>query len=104
MAIPSPIVMTKDGTIVGVQRCLLFYLLVVADIRSMTKIGAGLLLYMVTNIARYFLLSRLGKFLVITQDEIEKIKAYISHNWKNDVILVLLCSISVMPNSPIPNN
>jgi len=99
--IPSPIIMTMAGTIAGAQGRPLFYLLVVAVLSSIAKTGAGVLLYVLADKAEDFLLTRFGKFLGITHDEIEKIGAYISHSWKDDVVLFLLRSIPVMPSSPI---
>lgn len=99
--IPSPIIMTMAGTIAGAQGRPLFYLLVVAVISSVAKTGAGVLLYVVADKSLDFLISRFGKFLGISHDEIEKIGAYISHSWKDDVVLFLLRSIPVMPSSPI---
>jgi len=99
--IPSPIIMTMAGTFAQAQGRPLFYLLVIAVLSSVAKTAAGLLLYVVADKGGDFLLTRFGKFLGITQDEVEKIGAYISGGWKDDVVLFLLRSIPVMPSSPI---
>jgi membrane protein DedA with SNARE-associated domain len=99
--IPSPVIMTMAGTIAQAQGRPLFYLLVVAVLSSVAKTAAGLLLYIVADKGGDFLLTRFGKFLGITQEEIEKIGAYISGGWKDDIVLFLLRSIPVMPSSPI---
>jgi len=99
--IPSPIIMTMAGTIAQAQGRLLVYLLVVALLSSAAKTVAGLLLYIIADKGGDFLVSHFGKFLNITQEEIEKIGAYISGGWKDDVVLFLLRSIPVMPSSPI---
>ena len=99
--IPSPIIMTMAGTIAGAQGRPLFYLLVVAVLSSLAKTGAGWLLYVVADKAEDFLMTHFGKFLGISHDEVEKIGAYLSGGWKDDVVLFLLRSIPVMPSSPI---
>ena len=99
--IPSPIIMTMAGTIAQAQNRALMYLLVVAVLSAFAKTLAGWILYVLADKAEDFLMRHFGKFFGISHDEIEKIGAYISGGWKDDVVLFLLRSIPVMPSSPI---
>ncbi|MEE4195191.1 MAG: hypothetical protein V2J07_08335, partial [Anaerolineae bacterium] len=99
--IPSPIIMTMEGSMAQVQGVAIPYLLVLASISAFAKTLAGWLLYFVADVAEDWFMTRFGKFFGISHDEIERIGAYISGGWKDSLVLFALRSIPVMPSSPI---
>jgi len=99
--IPSPLVMTLAGSLTlasGASYTVLFYLALVG---SVAKTIASLLVYLVSDKAEDLILGKFGRYLGITHQEIEQFGGYLSGGWKDDLVMLALRAIPVIPTSPV---
>ena len=99
--IPSPFVLTTAGSITAAQNNPLSYIFYIALLGAISKTLGGWLLYTVSDKAEDFLFSKFGKFIGVTQGEIEKIGKYLNGGWRDKVVLFVLRALPVAPSSPI---
>lgn len=99
--IPSPIIMTLAGTLAATKQTPVWYLIILGLIGAVTKTFASLILYWIGDKAEDLLVGRLGKYVGISQKEVEKIGAQFSGNNRDVVVLILARAIPIMPTSPV---
>jgi membrane protein DedA with SNARE-associated domain len=99
--IPSPIVMTVAGSIAQVQHKPILYLLVLSILGALGKtLGASVLYYLSTK-AEHIVLSKFGKFIGVSEKEVESIGKHISGSTKDILILTLVRSLPIVPSAPV---
>lgn len=97
--IPSPLIMTTAGTLAHTQNQTLFYLFWLALAASFGKTIASWFYYMLADKTEDLILTRFGKFIGVTHNEIESIGKHFKGTWKDDVILFLVRALPIMPTS-----
>ncbi len=97
--IPSPLVMTTAGTLAQTQNQTLFYLFWLALAASAGKTMASWLYYVVADKAEDLILTRFGKFIGISHSEIESIGKHFNGTWRDDVVLLVVRALPIMPTS-----
>lgn len=99
--IPSPIVMTLAGSLAQSQGQALIYLLWLAVIGAIGKTFGSYLLYLVVNRAGDWFLAKFGRFVGVSSAEIEQIGRHLNKGWKDDIILIILRALPIMPTAPV---
>ena len=99
--IPSPLVMTTAGTLAHTQNHTLLYLFWLALMASFGKTIASWLYYVLADKTEDLILTRYGKFIGVSHNEIESIGKHFNGTWKDDVILLVVRALPIMPTSLI---
>lgn len=99
--VPSPFVMTLAGSVAESQGYAFWYLLVIAVIASAGKTLGAILLYWLADKAEDLMLSRIGKFVGITHQEVEKFGSKLSGTKRDLITLLIIRSTPVIPSAPI---
>lgn len=99
--IPSPLVMTTAGTIAHAKDHQIAYLLFLAFLASCGKTIASWLLYVLADKLEDFISSRFGKILRFSHKDIENIGRHFNGTIKDDIILVALRALPIMPTSTV---
>lgn len=97
--IPSPLVMTTTGTLAHTQNHTLLYLFWLALVASLGKTMASWLYYMLADKTEDLVLTRFGKYIGISHKEIENIGRHFNGTWKDDVVLLVVRALPIMPTS-----
>ena len=97
--IPSPLVMTTAGTLAQTQDHTLFYLFWLALAASAGKTIASWLYYILADKTEDLVLTRCGKFIGVSHNEIESIGKHFNGTWRDDVILLIVRALPIMPTS-----
>jgi len=96
--IPAPLVMTTAGSLALVQDYTFLGLAILALLGSIGKTGGSVVLYYIADKGEDFVTGRLGKYLNISHEEIERLGSYFSGSWKDTAILTVLRSIPIVPS------
>jgi membrane protein DedA with SNARE-associated domain len=99
--IPSPIIMTAAGSIAQAQNKPIEYLLVLSIIGALGKTIGASVLYFLSTKAEHFLLSWFGKFIGITEKEVESIGKHISGSKRDIIVLAIVRSLPIVPSAPV---
>lgn len=99
--IPSPVIMTLAGSLAAASSTTVWYLMVLGLIGAATKTFASLLLYWIGDKAEDFLVNRFGKYVGVSNKEIEKIGRQFNGNNRDVVVLILARAVPIMPTSPV---
>lgn len=99
--IPSPFVMTAAGSAVAAQGKMWWYILLVSLIGAVGKTLGALVVYILGDKAEDILIGKLGKFVGVTHKEVEMLGKHFQGGWRDDVILLVLRAIPIMPSAPI---
>lgn len=99
--IPSPVIMTLAGSLAASGSTSVWYLLVLGLIGAATKTFASLLLYWIGDKAEDFFVNRFGKYVGVSNKEIEKIGKQFNGNNRDVVVLILARAVPIMPTSPV---
>ncbi len=97
--IPSPLVMTTAGTLAYTQNYPWLYLFWLALAASVGKTVASWPIYMLADKAEDLILTRFGKFIGVSHKEVESIGKHFNGTWKDDVILLVIRALPIMPTS-----
>ena len=97
--IPSPLVMTTAGTLAHTQNHTLLYLFWLALAASAGKTIASWVYYVLADKTEDLILTRFGKFIGISHKEIESIGKHFNGTWRDDVILLVVRALPIMPTS-----
>ena len=97
--IPSPLVMTTAGTLAQTQNHTLLYLFWLAAVASLGKTIASWLYYVLADKTENLVLTRFGKYVGISHKEIKNIGRHFNGTWKDDVILLAVRALPIMPTS-----
>ena len=97
--IPSPLVMTSAGTLAHTQNHTLLYLFWLAAVASFGKTIASWVYYTLADKTENLVLTRFGKYIGISHKEIENVGKHFDGTWKDDVILLVIRALPIMPTS-----
>ncbi len=99
--IPSPIVMTLAGSVASAQHKGYIYLAVLALIGAVGKTLASVIVYVVSDKAEDIVVGKFGKYLGVSNKEIEKIGKYFSHGGRDFWMMFLARALPIMPTAPV---
>lgn len=99
--IPSPIVNGLAGSIVRVQGLGVPYILWICLLSSIAKTASTWIFYVLGDKFEDAVAPRFGKYIGVTHEDLEHFGEHFQGGWKDDVILLVLRSIPVMPSTPI---
>lgn len=99
--IPSPLVSTLAGSIAGSQGHSIPYLLGICVLATIAKTLGAWLFYVLGDKLEDIVIPRFGKVIGVSHDDLEHFGEHFKGTWKDEVILIVLRSIPVMPSTPI---
>lgn len=99
--IPSPLVATLAGSIASAQKMGVPYLLWICLLASIAKTVGAYIFYVIGDKLEDVAVPRLGKYIGVRHEDLERFGEHFKGTWKDGVILLLLRSIPVMPSTPI---
>lgn len=99
--IPSPLVMTLAGSLSAASGAHWLTLVYLAIIGSLAKTVASYVVYVVSDKAEDLVLGKFGKFLGVTHKEVEKLGSQLSGGWKDDLVMLALRAIPIIPTAPV---
>lgn len=99
--VPSPVVMTLAGSVAAAQNHAVIFIFWLALVGAFGKTLGALLLYFVTDKFEDFFLARFGKFLGVAHTEVENIGKHFSGSKWDDVILLIIRSLPIVPSAPV---
>lgn len=99
--IPSPLVMTLAGSLSAASGSHWLTLVYLAVIGSLAKTVASYIVYVVSDKAEDLVLGKFGKFLGVTHKEVEKLGSQLSGGWKDDLVMLALRAIPIIPTAPV---
>lgn len=99
--IPSPMVSTLAGGIIVSQGLGFPYLLFICAIATAAKTFGAWIFYVIGDKLEDVAVPKFGKYIGVSQQDIERFSGYLHGSHKDILILTLLRSIPVMPSTPI---
>lgn len=99
--IPSPLVSTLAGSIASAQQFGIPHLLWICALVTLTKTLGAWLFYVLGDKLEDLAVPRFGKYIGVRHEDLEHFGDHFKGTWKDEVILLILRSIPVMPSTPI---
>jgi len=99
--IPSPLIMTTAGSLLRLQGYGIIALFLISFLAAFGKTIGSWIIYVVADKSKGLIVLRFGKFLGVTQQDVEKIGKRFDNTWKDDVLLVLLRAVPFIPGAPV---
>ncbi len=99
--IPSPLVMTLAGSLSAASSAHWLTLFYLAFIGSLAKTTASYLVYYISDKAEDLVLGKFGKYLGVSHKEVEKLGSQLSGGWRDDLVMLALRSIPIIPTAPV---
>jgi len=99
--IPSPIVMTLAGSLAAASNSTIFYLGLLALTGSIGKTIGAYVIYYISGKAEDIVVGKFGKFIGITNKEVERISSKLNSGKRDDLVLFLLRAIPIVPTAPV---
>ena len=99
--IPSPLVMTLAGSLSASAAQPLSYLFYLAIIGSLAKTAASYVVYVISDKAEDVVLTKFGRFLGVSHKEVEKFGAQLSGGWTDNLVMLALRAIPIIPTAPV---
>lgn len=99
--IPSPLVATLAGSITASQGQGVVYLLLLCALATFAKTIGASLFYVLGDKLEHLAVPRFGRYIGVTHSDIETLRARLSGTWKDEVTLLIIRSIPVMPSTPV---
>jgi membrane protein DedA with SNARE-associated domain len=99
--IPSPLVMTLGGSLAASAGQTFMYLFYLALIGSLAKTVASYVVYFISDKAEDLVLNKFGRFIGVSHKDVEKIGSQLSGGWKDDVVMLLLRAVPIIPTAPV---
>lgn len=99
--IPSPLVATLAGGITSAQQWGFAYLLWICALATLAKTAAAWLFYFLGDKLEDIAVPRFGKYIGVSHADLEHFGAHFKGTRKDDLILLILRAIPVMPSTPI---
>lgn len=99
--IPSPIVMTLAGSLAAVSNSTVFYLGLLAFTGSIGKTIGAYVIYYISDRAENVIIQKFGKFIGVTEKDVERISAKLNSGRRDDLVLFLLRAIPIVPTAPV---
>lgn len=99
--IPSPVVMTLAGSMTASLGHNWTYLLFLALVGAIGKTIGSYIIYVISDKGEDFVMSKFGKYLGVSHKEIEIIGKHLNKGWRDEVVLILLRAVPIMPTAPV---
>lgn len=99
--IPSPLVSTLAGSIVAAQQGGIASLLWICALATLSKTIGAWLFYILGDRLEDVAVPRFGKYIGVKHEDIELFGEHFKGSWKDELILLVIRSIPVMPSTPI---
>lgn len=99
--IPSPFVMAAVGSAAFAQNKGFLVLLWLAFLGSVGKTLGAWVIYVVADKLEDLVVRKFGRFLGISQGDIEAIGKRFNGSWKDDLTLFILRALPIIPSSPV---
>ncbi len=99
--IPSPLVSTLAGSMSASQQLGLFTLLWLCALATLAKTLGACLFYFLGDAVEDMAVPRFGKYIGVSHEDLEHFGGHFKGTWKDEIILLVLRSIPVMPSTPI---
>jgi membrane protein DedA with SNARE-associated domain len=99
--IPSPLVMTLAGSLASAASQNWFYILLLAFTGSIGKTIGAYVIYFIAAKAEHLILGNFGKFIGISETDIEKISTKLNQGQRDDIVLFILRAIPIIPTAPV---
>lgn len=99
--IPSPLVMTLAGSLSASASNPISYLIYLALIGSLAKTAASYLVYYISDKAEDLVLTKFGRFVGVSHKEVEKFGAQLSGGWTDNLVMLALRAIPIIPTAPV---
>lgn len=100
--IPSPFVPLTAGSMAISQNKTVYYLLFLALIASIAKVlASSLMFWLADKLEDVITKGKLGKFLGLESDDIERYGKMFSKGKKDDILLIILRALPFVPTLPV---
>jgi len=99
--IPSPFVMTTTGSLLAASDAVLSSILLIGLIAAAGKTLGCIFFYVLADKAEDIVIKKYGRYLGFSHTQLESIGKHFQRSWKDDVLLIILRAIPVMPSTPI---
>lgn len=99
--IPSPLVSTLAGSIASAQQLGIPYLLGLCALATLSKTVGAWIFYVIGDKLEDVAVPRFGKYIGVKHEDLERFGAHFKGTWKDELVLLLLRAIPVMPSTPI---
>ncbi len=99
--IPSPLVMSATGTLINTQQKGILFLLLAGLVGSVAKTIGCWFWYFLADKGEDFILTRFGKYIGFSHNEVESIGKHFKNNENDFLILLLTRAIPLMPTTPV---
>lgn len=99
--IPSPIVMTLAGSLAAVANYGYIYLILLALTGSVGKTIGAYVIYYISDKAENVIIQKFGRFIGVTQKDVERISTKLNSGKRDDLVLFLLRAIPIVPTAPV---
>ncbi len=99
--IPSPLVTTLAGSIASSQGLGIPALLLICALATLAKTIGTVPFYYLGYKLEHVAVPRFGKYIGVSQSDIDALRMRFSGTWKDELTIALLRSIPVMPSTPI---
>lgn len=99
--IPSPVVMTLAGSLAFSANQNWIYLILLAFTGSIGKTLGAYAIYFIAGKAEDVIVTKFGKFIGVSQKEVEKISKKLNSGTRDDIVLFFLRAIPIIPTAPV---
>lgn len=99
--VPSPVVMTLSGSMAAANNSPFWYLFVIAVIAAIGKTLGAIILFIVADKTEDVVVSKFGRYVGITEGQIERIGARFQGTARDYVTLLVIRSTPIIPSAPI---
>ena len=88
--IPSPVVITLAGSLAAVANYSFIYLILLALTGSVGKTIGAYVIYYISDKAENVIIQKFGRFIGVTQKDVERISTKLNSGKRDDLVLFLL--------------
>lgn len=99
--IPSPLVMTLAGSLSFGQNATFLFIVFIALTGSVGKTIGSYFIYYIANKFEHLVVSKFGKYIGVTEKEIELISKQLNKGSKDFFIIAILRAIPIIPTAPV---
>ncbi len=99
--IPSPLVMTLAGSITASQEFGVPYLFWICALATLSKTVGAWLFYVLGDKLEHLAVPKFGRYIGVTHKDIEHLRIRFKGTWKDELTLIILRLIPVMPSTPV---